>query len=351
VRVMKKLRILALMDKDLVPPDTIEGLTEEEIEPWKMEYDVVATLHNMGHEVYSLGVKDELGIIRTNIDEFKPHIVFNLLEEFAGEAIYDQNVVSYLELHRMPYTGCNPRGMMLARDKALSKQILSFHRIRVPNFAVFQRGRAIKRPRRLEFPLIVKSLNEEASLGISQASIVDDEDKLKERVLFVHERIGTDAIAEQYIEGRELYVGIIGNYRLQLFPAWELLFTKMPDDVPRIATAKVKWDLKYQKKMGIKTQAAKDLSPEIQQYIQKLCKRIYRYLGLSGYARMDLRMTPEDKLYVLEANPNPQLAYGEDFAESAEAAGLSYEALIQRIVNLGLRRGRESRSKLASGAN
>ncbi|MHC4441850.1 MAG: D-alanine--D-alanine ligase family protein [Planctomycetota bacterium] len=339
---MRKLRILALMDKDLVPPESIEGLSEEEVEPWKMEYDVTAALYNMGHEVRSLGVKDELGIIRKNIEEFKPHIVFNLLEEFAGEAVYDQNVVSYLELHRMPYTGCNPRGMMLARDKGLSKQILSYHRIRIPEFTVFPKGRTIRRPNRLEFPLIIKSLNEEASLGISQASVVDDDEKLKERVAFVHERIGTDAIAEQYIEGREFYVGILGNYRLQVLPVWELLFTKMPEDVPRIATAKVKWDLKYQKKMGIKTTAAKDLSPETQQYINKLCKRIFRYLRMSGYGRIDLRMTEEGRLYVLEANPNPQLAYGEDLAESAEAAGISYETLIQRIVNLGLRRSRES---------
>jgi len=338
---MRTLRILALMDKDLVPPDSIEGLTEEEIEPWKMEYDVTASLHNLGHEVHPLGVKDDLGIIGKTIEELKPHIVFNLLEEFAGQSVYDQNVVSYLELRRIPYTGCNPRGMMLARDKALSKQILSYHRIRVPEFAVFPRGRAIRRPRKLQFPLFVKSLIEEASLGISQASIVDDDDKLKERVLFVHESIGTDAIAEQYIEGREFYVGVLGNYRLQVFPVWELLFTKMPEDVPHIATAKVKWNLKYQKKMGIKTAAAKDLSPELQTHIVKMCKRIFRYLGMSGYGRIDLRMTEDGRLYVLEANPNPQLAYGEDLAESAEAAGIGYEDLIQRIVNLGLRQRNE----------
>jgi len=338
---MKKLRVLALMDKDLVPPDSIDGLTDEEMAPWKMEYDVVAALHNLDHEVCTLGVKDDLAPIRKAIREWKPNIVFNIVEEFAGEAIYDQNIVSYLELHQMPYTGCSPRGMILARDKALSKQILSYHRIRVPKFVVFPRGRVVKRPRRLEFPLFVKSLNEEASLGISQASVVDNDEKLKERVTFIHKRVGTDAIAEQYIEGREFYVGIIGNHRLQVFPTWELLFTKMPDDVPRIATAKVKWDLKYQKKMGIKTKAAEDLSPGLAEYMAKLGKRIYRSLGLCGYARIDLRMTPDGHVYVLEANPNPQLAYGEDFAESANAAGLEYEALIQRILNLGLRRGRQ----------
>ncbi len=338
---MRRLRILALVHKELVPPDTIEGLTDEEIEPFKTEYDVTATLHNIGHEVRSLGIGSDLGVLRRAIEEWRPHIVFNLLEEFDGEALLDQNVVSYLELLRLPYTGCSPRGLILARDKALSKQILSYHRIRVPDFAVFPRGRTVRRPRRLEFPLFVKSLIEEASLGISQASIVEDDEKLKERIAFIHERVGTDAIAERYIDGREFYVGVIGNHRLQVLPVWELLFTKAPEDIPRIATAKVKFDVKYQKKIGIETRAARDLPSGVHEYIAKFCKRIYRSLGLNGYARMDLRMTPEGKVYVLEANPNPELAYGEDFAEAAHAAGIPYERLMQRIVNLGLRRRRE----------
>jgi len=338
---MKKLHILAIMHKDLVPPDSIEGLSEEEVAPYKTEYDVTAALHNLGHEVHSLGVGSDLGVLRQAIVEHEPHIIFNLLEEFDGEAVLDQNVVSYLELVRMPYTGCGPRGMILARDKALSKQILAYHRIRAPDFAVFQRGRAIRRPRRLEFPLIVKSVTEEASLGISQASVVEDDDKLKDRVLFIHENIGTDAIAEQYIDGREFYVGVLGNQRLLVLPIWELLFTKMPDDVPRIATARVKWDVKYQEKRGITTAQAKDLPEGAAERIVKMCKRIYRCLGLTGYARIDLRMSAEGKIYVLEANPNPQLAYDEDLAESAHSMGIDYEQLCQRIVNLGLRRGRK----------
>jgi D-alanine-D-alanine ligase len=329
------------MDQDLVPPDDISGLTDEQLEPFKTEYDVVSTLYNIGHEVHPLGVSTDLGVVRQTIEEQKPHIVFNLLEEFSGEAVFDQNVVSYLELLRLPYTGCNPRGMMLARDKALSKQILSYHRIAVPDFAVCPKGRAIKRPKRLKFPLIVKSLIEEASLGISRASIVEDDQHLKERVIFIHEVIGTDAIVEEYIEGREFYIGLLGNHRLHVFPVWELLFTKAGIDIPLLATAKVKWDTKYQKKLGVTTRQADDLPAETIRQMKKLSKRIFRYLGMCGYARMDLRMTPEGKIYVLEANPNPQLAYGEDFAESAHAAGVSYEELIQRIVNLGLRRGLE----------
>ena len=338
---MKKRRILVIMHKDLVPPDSIEGMTPEQIAPFKTEYDVLSALHRLGHDARPLGISSNLGTLRQAIIEGEPHIIFNLLEEFDGESVMDYHVVSYLELLRMPYTGCCPRGMLLARDKALSKQILAYHRIPVPEFAVFPRDRAIRRPRRLNFPLFIKSLNEEASLGIAQASIVEDDAKLKERVSFIHDRIGTDAIAEQYIEGRELYVGIVGNQRLKILPIWELLFTKLPEDVPRIATAKVKWDLDYQKQHGITSDEAINLPDGVADRIRRICKRIYRILDLTGYARIDLRMTPEGKIYVLEANPNPQLAYGEDLAESAHAAGITYDQLCQRIVDLGLRRARK----------
>ncbi len=333
---MKKLRILALMHEDLVPPEDVTGIDTGQVD-WKMEYDVTVTLKNLGHEVHDLGVGGDLGVIRKAIDERKPHIVLNLLEHFHGVPLFDQNVVSYLELLRVPYSGCNPRGLMLARDKGLSKKLLAYHRIPVPDFAVFPIGRAVRQPKRLRFPLIVKSLTREASTGISQASVVEDEAKLVERVRFIHTTIGTDAIVERYIEGRELYVGVIGNQRLEVFPVWELLFTKMPDELWHIATDRVKWSRVYQEKRGIKSAAAKNLPASLADQVQHLCKRIYRTLDLSGYARIDLRLDGDGKVYVLEANPNPQLAYGEDFAESAERAGMSYADLLQRIVNLGLR--------------
>lgn len=334
---MKRLRVLVLMHEDLVPPATIEGLSDEEIAPWKTEYDVVAGLTNAGHDVRPLGVFSDLGVIRNEILDWKPHIAFNLLEEFHGVAVYDQHVASYLELMRKPYTGCNPRGLMLAHDKALCKKILSYHRVSVPDFVVFQRGRAVRPSARLKFPLLVKSTTEEASLGISQASIVTNDEKLRDRVAFVHDQVKTDALVEEYIEGRELYVGVIGNQRLQTFPVWEMLFKKMPENVAHIATAKVKWDLEYQKKHGIDTAAAKDLPDGLDARLAKLCKRIYRILEMSGYGRMDFRLSPEGKVYLLEANPNPNLSYGEDFAESAEQIGISYETLLGRIISLGMR--------------
>ena len=332
---MKKLRILALMHAELVPPEDVSGHDLVNVD-WKTEYNVISFLRTAGHEVQPLGTGDDLRAIRTVIEEWKPHIAFNLLEHFHGIAIFDQNVVSYLELLRMPYTGCNPRGLMLARDKALSKKLLAYHRIPVPEFVVYPMGRAVRRPKRMGFPLIVKSLTDEASIGISQASVVDDDDKLKERVRFIHQTNGTDAIVERYIEGRELYVGLLGNQRVQVFPIWEMHFENMPEEARRIATDRVKWSSAYQKKHGIKTGAAKDLPDGVAQAIQRMCKRVYRTLDLSGYARIDLRLDAQGRTYVLEANPNPQLAYGEDFAASAEHAGIAYEALLQRIVNLGL---------------
>lgn len=332
---MKKLRVLVLMHDYLVPPEDAASHDLVNVE-WKTEYDVTSTLHELGHHVQALGVKDDLASIRQAANEFKPHIAFNLLEAFHEIGAFDQNVVSYLELLKMPYTGCNPRGLVLARDKALSKKLLAYHRIPVPDFAVFRRGRAITRPKRLQFPLIVKSLTQEASIGISQASVVNDEDKFIERVKFIHKSIGTDAIAERYIDGRELYVGVLGNDRLQVLPVWELRFTKMPEEIKRIATERVKWSYRYQKKHGIVTGEARIPEP-IAHDIQRVAKRVYRTLELSGYARVDIRLSEEGRFYVLEANPNPQIAYGEEFSDSAERTGLSYKALIQRLLSIGLR--------------
>ncbi len=336
---MKKLRVLALMRKGLEPPDSVKGMSNDEltVAPWKTEYDVVSSMEYLGHEVQSLGVYNDLTVIDKAIEEWNPHIAFNLMEEFGGSVLYDQNVVTYLELMGLPYTGCNPRGLMIARDKALSKKLLAYHRIRVPDFAVFPIGRRVRRPKRLKFPLFVKSVIEDASFGISQAALVKSDESLAERVVFIHQHTGTDAIAEEFIEGRELYVGIMGNQRLEVFPVWELLFDKKPEDVPLIATARAKWNLKYQKKWGVVSRAAKSLPDGLAEQIERRCKRIYRLLGLSGYARLDFRLAPEGRFYFLEANPNPQLAHNEDFADSAEKKGLGHEELIGRILSLGLR--------------
>ncbi|MFO7326781.1 MAG: D-alanine--D-alanine ligase, partial [Pseudomonadota bacterium] len=238
---MKKLRILLLVHEALIPPDDLRGLSEDDIEHCRTEYNVLSTLSNLGHEVRVLGIGDKIGELRRVIRDWRPQITFNLLEEFSGIATYDHYVVTFLELMRQPYTGCNPRGMMLSRDKVLTKQILHYHRIPTPRFTVFPWGRAYREPRELTFPLIVKSATDDASLGISQASIVHDPERLRERVEFIHAQAQSDAIAEQYIDGRELYVGIIGNDRLTTFPVWEMDFGSLTEVQAGIATRKVKW--------------------------------------------------------------------------------------------------------------
>jgi D-alanine-D-alanine ligase len=332
---VRKHRVLALVHDHLVPPDDTTGIDVLEAD-WKMEYDVIETLRESGHEVRVLGTHDDLKGIRTVAEEFKPHIVFNLMEAFADVTTFDQNVVSYLELLRLAYTGCNPRGLILARDKALSKKLLAYHRIPVPEFTVVRYGRKPLLSKRMKFPLIVKSLFFEASAGISQASVVENIEQLTKRVHFIHENLGTAAIVEQFVDGRELYVGVIGNERLETLPVWEMSFDRMPENRWRIATERVKWSTQYQKRHGIMTDRAR-LDDALIEKIQRMARRSFRALDLNGYARIDFRLDEAGRPYVLEANPNPNLAYGEDFAESAEVHGISYERLLDRILTLGLR--------------
>jgi D-alanine-D-alanine ligase len=330
-----KLRIVVLLSQELMPPETIAEGVEKEKQPWRTEYDVISTLKSMGHDVYPVGLRSDLAVIANAREEHKPQIVFNLLEDFEGQALFDQHVVSYLELLRQPYTGCNPRGLTLAHDKALTKKILSYHRIPVPGFAVFPMGQKILRPRRLKFPLFVKSVIEEGSVGISQASVVNDDLKFNERVEFIHRQTSSHAIAEQYIEGREIYVGVIGNRKLQNYTPWELIINNLPEGALNIATGRLKWNPAYQKKVGLVTKPA-ELAPELQRKLELLSRRIYRHLCLSGYARLDYRMTNDGEFYLLEANPNPQIAMNEDFADSAAHSGLKYPQLLQKIITLGL---------------
>src|SRR5213083_717555 len=319
----KKVRVIVLCHEDLVPPDSIEGLTPKESAPFKTEWDVISTLKKMGHEVSPVGVYNNLGVIGNAILEGKPHIAFNLLEEFHGYPLYDQHVVSYLELMKQPYTGCNPRGLTISHDKALSKMVLAYHRIHIPAFAVFRMNRIVKRSKRLKFPLLVKSISEEGSVGIARASIVNDDAKLAERVEFIHLQTKTHAIAEQYIAGREIYVSVIGNQRLQTYTPWELVIEKLPEGAPNIATSKLKWDPAYQEKVGVVTRAA-ELDKKMHDRLVRLSKKIYRTLFLTGYARLDYRVTDDGQIYLLEANPNPQIALNEDFADSAKHSGLDY---------------------------
>ena len=334
---MKKLRVMMVVHYTLVPPDDLSDKNDPRMEKFRTEYDVKTALLNLGHEVQVVGIYDDMGPIRKTIEEWKPHIAFNLLEDFAGNSAFDYYVVSFFAMMRLPYTGCNPRGLLLARDKALTKKILSYHRISVPHFVVFPRGRKVaQRQRRLQYPLIVKSLMEEGSVGIAQASYVENEQQLRERVALIHEKLHGDAIAEEYIDGRELYVTVLGNTKLDVLPIRELVFGSVEPGLPRMATYKVKWDDKYRERWKIEYQFARNLPNGMADRIGHFCKRVYHLLDMNGYGRIDLRLTSKNKIYVLEANPNPGIARDEDCTLSAIKSGLSYEDFIQRILQLGL---------------
>jgi D-alanine-D-alanine ligase len=338
---MKKLRVMMLVHWDLVPPEDLHDEDDPRMEKYRTEHDVNKALMKLGHEVEIVPVESDIAPIRRTVNEWEPHIAFNLLEDFAGYSALDYYVVSYLDMLGVPYTGCNPRGLILARDKALSKKILSFHRIKVPQFNVFRRGQKLK-PRQLDnlpYPMIVKSLIEQGSVGIAQASYVTNSDELSQRVTQLQQMLEGDVIAEQYIEGREFYVTVVGNQRLDVYPIRELVFGKLEEDMPKMATYKVKWDEKYRERWGIDYDFVTDLDETVYAHIVKLCKRIYRLLELTGYARMDLRLNPQGQIYLLEANPNAAIADNEDVAFSAEEAGLAYEQFIQKLINLGLKAG------------
>jgi D-alanine-D-alanine ligase len=302
---------------------------------------VLEALAQLGATTEHLAIFDNLDLLNQKLQQFTPDVIFNLADQFRNNRAFDQNIVSFLEMHGLPFTGCGATGLTLCKHKAISKKILSYHRIHVPEFAVIARGRRGVRPRRLQFPILVKPLKEEASYGIAQASFVETDEQFRERVQFIHEKYGNDVIAEEYIAGRELYVSILGNHRLQVFPIRELVFREVPPDKPRIATYKAKWDDEYRKRWGLQNQFAEGLDPGLTRRLVDTCKRIYRLLTIDGYARLDLRLTPANEIYFIEANPNPILAADEDFAQSALQAGLAYPRLIEQIIRLGMNAVRE----------
>ena len=332
----RKLKVLALFDA--MSPESLQHdlKTYLEVEERKTEADVLKALGELGHAVEHLAIYDDLDVLRQKLQAFEPNVIFNLADQFKNNRGFDQTIAAFLAMHGIPFTGCGSTGMMLCRHKGISKKILGYHRIRVPGFVTIARGKRIGRPKQLRFPILVKPLKEQASLGISQASFVENDEQFRERVQFIHEKFDNDVIAEEYIEGRELYVSVMGNHKLQVFPIRELVFREVPPDEPKIATYRAKWDEEYRKRWGLENRFAEGLEPALHTQIVQTCKRIYRLLTIDGYARIDLRLTKDNELYFIEANPNPMLADGEDFALSGQRAGLTYPDLIDRILRLAL---------------
>jgi D-alanine-D-alanine ligase len=335
--VKKKLKVLALFDA--VRPTKIDQdfSAEMKTEDWKTEANVLAALGELGYTVEHLAIFDDLDLVRQKLENFAPDVIFNLADQFKNNRGFDQHIVSLLEMQGVPFTGCGATGLVLCKHKGISKKILGYHHIHVPNFVVIPRGQRIARLKRPKFPILVKPVKEEASYGISQASFVQNDEQFKERVAFIHEKHDADVIAEEYIEGREFYVSVMGNLKLTVFPMRELVFREVPPNEPKIATYRAKWDEEYRKRWGLQNQFPEDLDPALVAQIEETCKRIYRLLTIEGYARIDLRLTAANEIYFIEANPNPILAADEDFAFSASKAGLSYPQLIDRIIRQGMK--------------
>jgi D-alanine-D-alanine ligase len=333
LRPAKAGRVLLVTHPEFLPPDDAKGPAKDGV-PWQAEQDVVWGLRCLGYEVDKLGVLDDLVPLEAAIKRFRPHVVFNLLEEFDGVATYDQNVVSYLECLGVRYTGAGPKGLLLARDKPLAKTIVAREGVRTPPFTVVRQGRKPGHDVAALLPAIVKSASEDASLGIAEASVVRDVEALEKRVAFVHEQLKSDALVERFIDGDDVYVGVVGNHRLEVYPPRRLRF---PDGGPRLATRRAKWDDAYRKKHQIASGSLGAGERSVEKEALAAAKKAFEALALNGYARLDFRLDREGKLYFLEANPNPHLGRKEDFAASAQQAGLSYSALLQKIVSLGLR--------------
>lgn len=331
----KRLKITVLVDEAEIPANDPEFSTL----PQKptTEYHVIDALRNLGHNVSILGAGEDINLIIESLKEQYPDLVFNLTEHIGGDRRFDKNIAALLEMLKIPFTGAGMIGLLLSRDKRLCKQLLSLHKIRVPGFISLPLNKAIRVPKFLHFPLVVKPAFEDSSEGISNASKVDNEETLKERVQLIHERWEQAAIAEEYIEGRELYVSILGNKKLLVLPIRECHFDSDGGQGPCLATYRVKWDEEYREKWNIKFGFAR-LDLPIVKNIERVCKKVYKVLQLRDYGRIDLRLTSDKKTVILEANSNPDLAYGEEVAEAAEKCGISYKNLIKQIINIALRR-------------
>ena len=334
---MKKTRVLVLFDTDAEPPVQQEYKKQLESSD-EAEFDVARALIAKGHEVRLFGFRDNLDHLTAGLRAEPADVIFNLAEGFAGKSGLDYTVVAILEMLGLPYTGASSEGLMLARDKALTKKVFAYQGIRIPHFMVCPRGSATQRPSDLRFPLIVKPQDEDASVGIAQASVVRDDDALAERVTFIHDRIKTDAIVEEFIAGRELYIGVMGGEAPVSFPPIEMVFGNDSTVESRIATFKAKWSVKYRESRGIQNEIAKNLSAEVRKRLGEVAVRAYQAAGLRDYGRIDVRLAHDDAIYVVEANPNPYLAEGEDLAWAAEEAGHGYPDFIEKIAEMAMSR-------------
>lgn len=330
----KSLKIVLLFDVSVqLPQEQYHSYWSDK--DWKNERDVKNALTKLGHEVIPFGLYNDIEGFIQLVKKEKPDLVFNMSEAFSGHRSFEANVPALMQMVGVPFTGTGPMSLQLCKDKGLTKVILNYHQILTPLFLVCKKGQSMKSLKTMTYPAFVKPLELESSEGISQSSYVENEKQAKERVQFIHQKYGVDAIVEEFIDGREVYVSVLGNEKLVTFPPRELFFKQVPENEPKFATFNSKWNQAYRKKWGIDSGWAKSMPEHLQKKIDLTCKKIYRVLGMQGFGRIDLRLRGED-IYFIEANPNPSIAKSEDYALSASKAGVEYDELISKIVTLSL---------------
>jgi D-alanine-D-alanine ligase len=332
-------RILVLTD--VSEPTTADYDFREELkhEDYETESDVLKALGRLGHETRLVAVFDSIEPLLQAAREFKPDLVFNLAETFRGDRAHEPHLVGALELLGIPHTGSSAVALTLCKDKALAKKVLDFHRIKTPRFNVSPKTRPFKKLKNLRYPVFVKPLTSEGSEGITLDAQCQDEKSALERMAFLHESKQTDVLVEEYVDGRELYAGVLGNERLQVLPLIELLVGNAPigaeaapEGAPQFFTFKAKWDKAYRKKWGIRSGPPQGLADPLVKKIGEIARRVCRVLRVRGYGRLDLRLTAQGDIYVIEANPNPGLAASDELAMAAKRADIDYDTLIGRIV-------------------
>ncbi|HEX6104651.1 MAG TPA: hypothetical protein VFZ26_03650 [Gemmatimonadales bacterium] len=306
------------------------------------EYDpvvtqVARTLRRLGHRVSILGVHGDVKRLIAGLSRRRPDLVFNLMEMFGDNVFGDIPVTGLLDLLGLRYTGSGPGELYLSQDKGLTKKLLAFEEILYPRFAVFSREAAFETGGNLRMPLFVKPLRSDASLGIGGKSLVHDVTELMERVAAIRKELNDNALAEEYIEGREFYVGVLGNTQAKALPPVEIDFTGFPEGVPKVMDSKAKWDERSKEYKGTRSVLAQ-LPDELRARLQKVAVDAYRALRVRDYGRVDLRLTDTGDIYVLEVNASCYLERTSEFAMSAAAAGMDYPRLLEQIVNLALER-------------
>jgi D-alanine-D-alanine ligase len=325
----KKYKITVLVDSATVSQDDPQFLALPKRPT--TEYYVIQTVRKLDHKITIIPVEDSIKALANQLKRQKPDLVFNLTEEFRGDRRKDIVITSLLANLKIPFTGSNSIGLAICRDKVLSKQILNQHKINVPNCLLFHPQKTITIPKTIKFPMVVKPAFEDGSEGISNASVVNTKQALKQRVRYVTKKWKQGAIAEEYIKGRELYVGIIGNKKLKTLPIRECIFNNKSTGGPRLATYRVKWDEKYRRRWNVKYDFAK-LDRATTRKIYQTCRQVYGLLQLRDYGRIDLRLTGDNKIVILEVNANPDVAKGEELAEAAKKAGIPYKEFIKQII-------------------